>query len=116
MSSPFEIHGSEMRFCCFFLGHFLAPALLSTLIIGSFAKNLELKRKMRGKIWIEGFIGMINLGIFDSGIGGKARISFGNSNSAMNLYLNRENYRLFLERIRKVIAGVFLSCPGWYHL
>jgi hypothetical protein len=47
MFSPLEIHGSEMGFCCFFLGHFLAPALLSTLIIGSFAKNLELKRKMK---------------------------------------------------------------------
>jgi hypothetical protein len=50
MLSPFEIHGSEMEFCCFFFGHFLAPVLLSTLIIGSFAKNLELKRKMKGVI------------------------------------------------------------------
>ena len=32
------------------------------------------------------------------------------------LYLNRENYRLFLERIQRVIVGVFLSSPGWYRL
>ena len=38
------------------------------------------------------------------------------SNGVMNLFLNREDYRLFLERIRKVTAGVFLSSPGGFHL
>ena len=45
-----------------------------------------------------------------------AWIYIGNSNGAMNLNLNRENHRLFLERIRKVIAGAFLSGRGWFHL
>jgi hypothetical protein len=66
MFSPFEIHGPEMGFCCFFLGHFLAPALLSTLIIGSFAKNLEIKRKRKGVNLVVSFIGIIDLGIFDA--------------------------------------------------
>jgi hypothetical protein len=47
----------------------LAPALLSTLIIGSFAKNLEIKRKMRGVNLGESLIGIMDLGIFDSRIG-----------------------------------------------
>jgi len=47
----------------------LAPAGLSTLIIGSFGKNLELKRKIKGINLVVSFIGIIDLGIFDSRIG-----------------------------------------------
>jgi len=68
MLSPFEIHGPEMGFCCFFLGHFLAPVLLSALIIGSFTKNLELKKKRKGVNLVVSFIGIIDLGIFDAGL------------------------------------------------
>jgi len=46
----------------------------------------------------------------------KAWISFKGPNSVMNLFLIRANHRLFLERIRKATAGIFLSGPGHFHL
>ena len=47
---------------------------------------------------------------------GKTRIFFMSPNSSMESYWNWEIRCFLLWRIRRSIAGVFLSCPGWFHL